>query len=257
MKDFYQISIRPSTIARLLGSVAFILAIAYIAGQFAKYALGHGHLLGLVHLFDLDAEENVPSYFSLFLLIIAALLLTFIAIINRKQHLPNVSKWVVLALGFMLMSYDEAFSLHEQLVWPVRKLLGGNSSGIFYYAWVIPGILLVFILGCYFFRFLLDLSAKTRLRFLMSAVIYIGGSIGFELIGGKYADLHGERSFTYAMLVTVEESLEMSGVIVFIWALLKYISEEFREVRIGFDFAPGHRIQDVDGGVFATDRRRD
>ena len=37
------------------------------------------------------------------------------------------------------------------------------------------------------------------------------------------------------MIPTVEESLEMAGVIIFIWALLKYIAENYKEVRFRFD----------------------
>ena len=47
-----------------------------------------------------------------------------------------------------------------------------------------------------------------------------GGAIGVELIGGRYLELHGVENLTYAMITTVEESLEMAGVIIFIWALL-------------------------------------
>ena len=252
MKNFHQISIRPGTIARLLGSAAFILVIAYFAGQFAKHVLGHGSLKGLVRLFDLDGENNVPTYFSLFLMIISALLLALITAINKKQNLPYVSKWVVLSLGFVLMSYDEVFSLHEQVGRLVKNLMGRNSTGIFYYAWVIPGIALVFVIGCYFLNFLLYLPKKTRFRFLIAAILYIGGCIGFELIEGNYADLYGENNFTYAMIAMVEESLEMSGVIVFIWALLKYISEEFREVRIGFDLTSDHSSKIEDNGILST-----
>ena len=54
------------------------------------------------------------------------------------------------------------------------------------------------------------------------------------------------------MIAMVEESLEMTGVIVFIWALLKYISEEFREVRIGFDLASDHSAKIEDNEIFST-----
>ena len=68
----------------------------------------------------------------------------------------------------------------------------------------------------------------------MAATIYIGGALGTELIGGHYADLHGNNTWTYSMIVTVEESLEMAGLIVFIWALLKYCADNFKEVQFQF-----------------------
>jgi hypothetical protein len=128
----------------------------------------------------------------------------------------------------------------------IARLLGGNNLGIFYYAWVIPGIALVFFLGCYFYSFLLRLPTKTRLRFLISAILYLGGCIGFELIGGKYTELYGDQSLTYALITTVEESLEMSGLIVFIW-----------ELRVRFDFTPDQSNQNMNNGVLSTVRQQD
>jgi hypothetical protein len=37
------------------------------------------------------------------------------------------------------------------------------------------------------------------------------------------------------MIVTVEESLEMTGLIVFIWALLKYCADNYKQVRFRFE----------------------
>jgi hypothetical protein len=241
----HQLSMHPRTIARILGGAALILVVASIAGNFSTLVLGHSHLKGLVPLFNLDREHNIPTFFSMLLLLTSALLLSGIAIINGKQRLPHVSKWAILSFGFLFMSYDEIFAVHEKLIMPLRTLLGDSNLDIFYFAWVIPGIAVVFVLGLFFYKFLLYLPAKTRLRFLISATLYIGGAIGMEMIGGRYGLLHGEKNWTYAMIVTVEESLEMAGLIFFIYALLKYGAESYKEVHFKFDNfensgIPGH-----------------
>lgn len=230
-----QISLNPSAIARILGAVAFLLVLASIGGQFSRFALGHDYLKGLVPLFYIDAEQNIPTYFTVLLMLFAALLLAIIAVLNRKQRIPHVSKWAILSFGFLFMAYDEAFQVHERLISPVRTLLSDSNLGVFYFAWVIPGIALVLVLGLFFLRFLLHLPATARLRFLMAATFYIGGAIGVELIGGRYTELHGSQNWTYSMIATVEESLEMAGLIVFIWALLKYCADNYKEVRFRFE----------------------
>lgn len=230
-----QISINPSAIARLLGAVAFLLVLASIGGQFSKFELGHDYLKGLVLLFYVNAEQNIPTYFSVLLMLFAALILVVIAVLNGKQNVPHVSKWAILSFGFLFMAFDEAFQVHERLILPVRALLGECNLGIFYFAWVIPGIALVLLLGLFFLRFLLHLPTTTRLRFLMAAILYLGGAIGLELVGGRYAELHGVQNWTYSMITTVEESFEMTGLIVFIWALLEYCADNYREVRFQFD----------------------
>jgi hypothetical protein len=229
-----QISINSSYIARILGAVALLLVLANIAGQLTVYLVAHAGVYGFVRLLDIDAENNIPSGFSALLLLIAALLLAIITLLNRKQTGSIVSYWAVLSSGFFFMAADEAWSFHERLIKPVRKLLDFDNFGIFYNAWVIPGITLVFVLALFFLKFMLRLPAKTRIAFLVAATLYLSGAIGIELIGGSYDELHGNLNLTYSMIVTVEESLEMAGVIIFIRALLVYIADNYKELRFRF-----------------------
>jgi len=228
------VSERNQIYAGVLGAVAYLLVLLSIAGQFAKFVLGPTFLPGLVSLFYVDVEHNIPTRFSVFLILLVALLLAVIAKLKGKQRNPHVSKWTILSFGFLLMAIDEAFQFHERLNIPVGTLLGDGSLGFFYFPWVIPGIVLVSVLGLFFLRFLLHLPAATMLRFLMAATFYIGGAIGVELIGSSHAELHGYENWTYSMIATVEESLEMAGLIVFIWALLKYYADNLKEVRFRF-----------------------
>ena len=78
----------------------------------------------------------------------------------------------------------------------------------------------------------------------MASSIYIGGSIGFELIGGYYAELHGLKNLAYNMLTSTEESLEMAGIILFIWGLLTYIADSYKDVQFCFDECSGEIIPD-------------
>jgi len=229
-----QISLKPSTIARILGAVACLLVLASIGGQFSKYVLWHDIPKRLVRIFDLDKENNFPTFFSVLLLIFSSLLLAIITLINRKKRTVHVLNWAILSSGFMFLAYDEAFQVHEKLIKPIRILLGGDNLGVFYYAWVIPGIALVLVLALFFLRFMLHLPTKTRLSFLVAVILFIGGAIGFELIGGRYAELNGPKNLMYSMIVTIEESLEMGGLIVFIWALLRYCADNYKEVRFWF-----------------------
>ena len=68
----------------------------------------------------------------------------------------------------------------------------------------------------------------------MAVILFIGGAIGVELIGGRYAELNGPKNLMYSMIVAIEESLEMGGLIVFIWALLRYCADNYKEVRFWF-----------------------
>src|SRR5262249_42974969 len=59
-----QISLNASAIASVLGAVVFVLLLADLGVQVTRYVFGHPHAKGFVPLFDLDAEENIPTFFS-------------------------------------------------------------------------------------------------------------------------------------------------------------------------------------------------
>lgn len=230
-----QIALNPYSIARTLGITAFILVLASIGGQLTIHLTGYSEEYKLLKLLYLDAERNIPTCFSMLLMVIAALLLAVITVMEKTYTASAARYWATLSCGFLVMATDEAWSFHEGLSMPVRKLLGNENLGIFYFAWVIPGTAFVLILALFFWRFILHLPAKTRQAFLMAATVYIGGAIGIELIGGSFAEAHGTRNLSYIMIVTFEESFEMAGLIIFIWALLVYIADNYNEVRFQFE----------------------
>lgn len=231
-----QISLNPSSIARALGLLAFVLVLASTATQAADYLTGYssGLLAKLVKVFSTDLELNVPNFFSTLIMICAALLLAFITVLKRKQKAPYVWHWAILSLGFLFMAFDEIVSAHEKMVEPLRAVLGGENLGILYFAWVVPGIALVLFLAFFFLKFWLSLPVKPRIAFLIAGAFYIGGAIGMELVGGKYYESHGKDNLTYIILTTIEESLELTGVIVFIQALLAYITDTYAAVELQF-----------------------
>ncbi len=230
-----QISFSSATIIRILNALTFLLILASTAGQFLKFSFGEDYLKRLVLLVHLDHEHNIPTYFSVLLMLFAALILALIFEFNRKQKAPHVWKWAILSFGFIFMAFDEAFQVHEKFIWPFRALLGENNLGIFYFAWVIPGSIVVVAIGLFFSKFLLHLPTIVRFRFFIAATLYIGGAIGVELIGGRYAELYGEENWIYSMITTIEESLELIGLIFFIWSLLKYCEDYYPNVQIHFE----------------------
>jgi hypothetical protein len=68
--------------------------------------------------------------------------------------------------------------------------------------------------------------------FLASGAIYVTGAIGLELPGGKFYEAGGIASFGHSMTSTFEEVLELIGIALFIYALLSYMSRQFRPLRI-------------------------
>ena len=182
-------------------------------------------------MLSVDEEGNIPTFFSASMLLFAAILLGIIRAFKQKVSNPYTFHWLSLAFVFLYLAFDEAASIHELLIRPTRELIGAWATGIFYYAWVIPAMPMVIVLAFAYLRFWLHLPIRTRAFVFVAGLLYITGAIGIELFGGRYAERHGIDNVTYSMIVSVEESLEMAGTILFVFALLDYIERSLREVR--------------------------
>lgn len=174
---------------------------------------------GQAQLFDLDADQNVPTWYSSSMLLICALLLAGAAVANRGIHRLY---WSGLAIGFLYLSADEASSIHEK----VRPVLGGwlHTGDFTDYVWVVLYGPIVLVLALAYLRFLRDLPVDTRRLFLAAGSLYVGGALGMEVVGGLYATFFGSSNLTYTLLTHIEELLEMLGVIIFVYSLLLHTS---------------------------------
>lgn len=235
--DTRKLSLDPTAIAWRLAWVVALMVAANLGLQAYRLATHQDQVSGLA-LVAMDGEQNLPALFSTGLLFCASALLALIAVLCRRDRAFDVSKWAMLAAGFLMMALDEALSFHERLIEPMRALLGRQQLGIFFFAWVIPGIALVAALGAFFLPFVLRLPRRTAIAFVVAAAIYLGGALGVELVEGWWREGHGHRNLLYHVFSSLEEGMEMSGIIVFIHALLRHIAWRFGEVRFAFVGVP-------------------
>ena len=150
--------------------------------------------------------------------------MSFIAWVQGRNK-PYYWAWISLAVIFVYLAIDESIKIHELLTKPLRDSLG--TSGILLYAWVIVAVPVVIALGIIFLPFILHLHRKTKRLFLLAAVLYVGGALGFEMIAGSYISQFGIDNPIYLFISTIEETLELTGLIVLIYALLDYIGVNF------------------------------
>ncbi|MGI2902328.1 hypothetical protein [Tolypothrix sp. VBCCA 56010] len=219
----FAINLSPKNTLRVLFLVILSLCLVSLAGQFSVYFLPEFPLRGFfAAIFYIDYEQNIPAVYSASALLFCSVLLLIIAHAKKVAGELFVRHWTALSIIFLYLSGDEFMSLHERLIDPLRKTL--NTSGFLYYAWVIPGAIFILICLLAFLSFLAALPAKTRYVFLIAGTIFVFGAIGTELVGGYYAELHGQQNIIYVIITTIEEFLEMLGIAVFIYALLSYIS---------------------------------
>lgn len=211
------------TIVRVLTATSCFLLIASIAGQVLKYGFGHKRAYGLTPLFYVDLEGNIPTFFSGILLLLASLLLAFITVLKRASQDAYSRHWAILSLILLYMAVDETCHLHEMLHKPGKWVLGPHAHAIFTYAWIIFGIGMVAAVALSYFKFFLHLPPQTQRQFFTAAAVFLSGAIAIELVESYYHGLYGDQTFLYSMFATVEEGLEMAGVIIFINALMTHL----------------------------------
>lgn len=224
-------------IVRVLSGITLLLLITSVAGQLIKYVVGYDVALGFVRLFYLDAEANIPTLFSTILLLLASLLLALIAIFKTTCQDTYRRHWVFLSLILLYMAIDEASEIHEMLNKLGWWITGQKrTGGIFHYGWVMFGMAMAIAVALSYLKFFLHLPSHTKIQFVTAAATFLSGALGVEILEGLYASSHGgENTFQYSMFVTIEEGLEMAGVIILINALLAYIRTCQIDVRLRFD----------------------
>ena len=122
---------QPGKVTSLLVLMVVCLILASLSGSFANHLLHDDCIHGLVPLFDLDGERNIPSLFSTLVILLCAFFLFMIGACHANGR-KNSSQWLGLAALFVYLAADELVSLHERLTEPLRAAL--HASGIFYFA---------------------------------------------------------------------------------------------------------------------------
>ncbi len=225
-----------STLRRPFFVVLTLVSIAGIAAELLGAALSLSTQSGLLPLFSLSYEGNVPTFYSAAILSLTAVLLSFSAIAARKNADGFVPHWWILALGFFYIAIDEIFSIHE--------MAGGflSLSGVLYFSWVVPAAAVVLLVGISYVRFLKHLPRRTALRFLIAGTIYVGGAVVMELPLGYWTEKHGSHNLGYGLIDAVEETLEMIGINLFNLWLLDHLADK----RVVLRFLPADREPSTD-----------
>ena len=232
-EKFVTLNIGSSKIVSMLLAIITVLVLASVITQAIRFLL----LESEVHRFsrfNLDVEGNIPTYFSTMILIFSAILLGTIALIKKKESDPYAVHWTVLCSIFFVMSIDEAAAIHEMSIEPLRSLL--DLGGFFYYTWIIAGAIFFIIVVFLFYKFWLHLPYRIRVLFALAALCYVSGAIGFEGISGFYKDVNKVIDFTYVLITTIEETLELIGIVLFIYALLRHLILFYPHMQIHINF---------------------
>jgi len=223
--------VKPRIITYCLGVVIAGLSFAHFVSQYLKYVHGYTHQWGLERQFDLVNEATLSSWYSAVALLFSAVLLGMIAHSEWRTDGKDARHWTGLALLFLYLSLDEAAQIHEMMTLLDRI----HPTGIFFYSWIIVGGVFALVVGLLYLGFLRRLPSSTRWVFVCAGALYVGGAVGVEMLESWHHYVsHSWKDLSYALMVGVEETLEMSGSAVFIHGLTSYVAESGMAYTIQF-----------------------
>ncbi|MGX4641028.1 hypothetical protein [Massilia sp. SYSU DXS3249] len=228
-------------IHRKLVKLALLLVLAHCGAMALKYYAGNDIAFGLVPLFDFYEEHNAPTYFSSLNLLLTSVLLFTIARLagENSQGKSQGHAWRILAAGFLFMSVDEFADLRHILATAVKAVSGSGFEAVplLSVAWTVPVAAILVVLAVYFVPFLLRLKKVYTINFALAGAAFVLAAMGFETVQGYHvAQTNGVRDFTFMVLVTVEETLEIFSILYFQYFLLRYINEYHRNIFVRLNY---------------------
>lgn len=192
-------------------TIVAILIVAHISLNYLDIRHDNIHWL-IIELFHLDEENNIPTWFSSFMLANNAALLAVIAIKATTHRLH----WHLLAIGFLILSIDEVAGIHE------------SFNTVSEMNWTLVGAVLVADLFVIYIPFLRSLQPRIMFGYVLSGVIFVSGALIIEFFSRNI----DSDSLTYVFATSAEEGMEMLGSLLFLFFNLTHLKQSQRSFVI-------------------------
>ena len=219
---------------RILLCVVATLVITGSAASFVSKYVSPGpehKLTKLMNRFDINHEPSIPAWYSSCALLVSSSLLLLTGIARMQERDRFYMHWLALGAVFLWLSLDEAAMFHEGIN-TALVFSQPETEGLFYFPWVIPALIFVGIVGICYIRFLRHIDRRTAAFFLVAGAVYVMGAVGMEMSAGPFVEKYGELSLPHMICEVIEETLEMLGIVIFIYALLDHLARCVSPIRL-------------------------
>ncbi len=213
------LDLTPASVQRALLTFWSVIVGLHLVHLVVYYGAGY-----YIVQFDLNRERNMPTYAQGAQLVLAAALLHRIAVEKLRRGCKQVGYWRSLAMLFAFLMADEMFTIHDTLNQTLSDL--AQHSLYLTFPWTVVYGPIVLILGAAYLRFYWSLAPRWRWRFGIAAALFVGGALGVEMLGAPHKALYGRDNMLYALFTTIEETMEIAGIGVFVTSLVAYVQQE-------------------------------
>ncbi|BAM05036.1 hypothetical membrane protein [Phycisphaera mikurensis NBRC 102666] len=171
--------------------------------------------------FHMDFDLSIPAWFTVQLIFLSAAVTGGLAWRAWRRGGPDAWRYTLLAGVLLFLSADESAGLHELLGTAMRERL--NLSGLLFFGWMIPVGLAAAGVGVCMIPLLKRLPAATRNTMILGGGVYILGAAGLEMLAGPFAEAGNGQGIEFFTLMTVEECLEMAGMLIYLQAASAFL----------------------------------
>lgn len=209
------------------------------------YVLPWGLSGRILYVFSLDAEGNIPVWWSSAQLMLAGLVLALVA--ARTHRLEQGSVSLALFAGLlMLMSLDETAAVHERVGDLTDRIFGDRLGTRFHHSglwFAVVGLPFMAVAGVLLLRLgrLLGQVPRARVHMLAGLGVLLAGALGAEMLANFVVTaeaMEGTIPGAYLGMVAVEEGLEMAGGSILLWASLHFAARHWSTQAIRFLIHP-------------------
>jgi hypothetical protein len=207
------VPIRLTALWRWLGGVSVALTVLSLGFVLADPA--HPLLRDVRLYVDVLVEHNLPTWWSVALLVTAALahFATFVA--ARNAGAPEAAFWLVTAGVLAVLSLDDQSQLHERSEELGRLVV--TETGDFPFYWLIPGAIAGLGVAAAVVSLAVRVHARARVLLIGGIVLMLAAGLGLEVVQGLFMAA-GNEGIGFVAGYHVEELAEDVGVILLIGA---------------------------------------
>jgi hypothetical protein len=170
--------------------------------------------------FDVFSEGNLPTWWSVALLVLAAVSHAVTGALAAASRVRGAWAWFVSAAVLAGLSLDDHTSLHERLErvgkeWVTFERFPGY--------WLVPGIIAGLVIAVALGLLAWRLSGVTRWCMIGGLALLLGSAMGMELVQGLLV-AEGESGPLYVLVLHAEELGENLGVLLMIAAAVRSLT---------------------------------
>ena len=229
-----QLTFSPRRVAFTLGWAALVLLTVGFVLDCLANQYGGRTIVGLDRLVTVDGVGDIPTWFASILLLACSLAFAGIARIKQERGGCFAWRWRGLALSFLVMSIDKSVGAHRWANGVLRSV--EHRLHLPGYSWVLLVAIAMPLLYFIYAPFVRILGREYHTLFGAATAVFLSGALVLDKLSAKIALVLQGGDIMRLLLTSIEEGLEIFGVILFLYALLRYIAD--LNVPLALQIAP-------------------